>query len=305
MKITNFGSLNIDYVYAVDHIVREGETLETAGRSFYPGGKGLNQSIALARAGAQVSHAGRVGLSDGQFLIDYLKQSGVDVSRILTGRGATGHAIIQVDRKGQNSIFLYGGENHAITREDIDAVLSTLDPGDFLLLQNEISEVGYLIRSAGELGLKIAFNPAPFTDAVLEYPLENVSYIFVNKIEAAALAGIPGEADVERILSRLEAACPDAVVVLTLGSGGSILLEHGERTRQDAVSVDALDTTGAGDTFVGYFLSDILRGNSPAQALKIAAAAAGIAVSRLGAAPAIPFLDELRECAQYYFRTES
>lgn len=295
MKITNFGSLNIDYVYGVDHIVREGETLETTGRSFFPGGKGLNQSIALARAGARVSHAGRVGLADGQFLIDYLKQSGVDVSHILTGGGATGHAVIQVDSKGQNSIFLYGGENHSITREDIDAVLSTLEPGDFLLLQNEISEVGYLIRRAGELGLKTAFNPAPFTDAVLEYALENISYIFVNRIEAAALAGVPGEPDAGRILPRLEAAFPDAAVVLTLGSGGSILLERGERIYQDAVPADALDTTGAGDTFVGYFLSGILRGESSAQALKLAAAAAGVAVSRLGAAPAIPFLDELRE----------
>lgn len=293
MKITNFGSLNIDYVYAVDHIVREGETLETAGRSLFPGGKGLNQSVALARAGAQVAHAGRVGKADGQILIDYLAQSGVDTSCILTGEGATGHAIIQLDSKGQNSIFLYGGENHAVTRADIDAVLSTLERGDFLLLQNEISEVGYLLRRAGELDLKVAFNPAPFTSAVLEYPLEKAMYIFVNEIEAAALAGMPEETDVERLLPCLEEKYPSASVVLTLGSRGAILLENGKRLRQDAVAVEVQDTTGAGDTFVGYFLSGILRGGSAAESLKLAAAAAGIAVSRMGAAPAIPFLPEL------------
>ena len=136
MKILNYGSCNIDYVYALDHILKVGETLVADKLSIFPGGKGLNQSIAIARAGAPVYHAGCVG-SDGDFLIELMSESGVDTSYIKRVNEKNGHAIIEVSRKGDNSIFIYAGSNGMIEKADIDRVLSDFSSGDILLLQND------------------------------------------------------------------------------------------------------------------------------------------------------------------------
>lgn len=293
MNIINFGSLNIDYVYSVDHIVREGETVETSGRALFPGGKGLNQSVALARAGTPVFHAGCIG-EDGTYLTDYLQENGVDVSHVSKESCATGHAIIQVDKAGQNSIFLYGGSNQAVTEAHIDRTLAQFRPGDILLLQNEISGVGYLIRRASELGLTIAFNPAPFTPEILEYPLEKLDYLFLNEIEAACVAGDP-DGTIEQSAAELERKYPEVTIIITMGKDGSVLLHRGERIYQKAFHVEAVDTTGAGDTFVGYFLSSVLNGFSLQETLVCATAASALAVSREGAAPSIPYFEEVKQ----------
>ena len=133
MRVLNFGSLNIDYVYTVSHIVQPGETLSADGRATYFGGKGLNQSIAIAKAGVPVFHAGKVG-ADGGGLLSECRKYGVDATYIETSDGETGHTVIQVDRSGQNSIVLFGGSNRAITHAQIGRVLSQFSAGDFLVL---------------------------------------------------------------------------------------------------------------------------------------------------------------------------
>ena len=188
MNILNFGSLNIDLVYQVEHIARPGETIASSSHQVFAGGKGANQSAALARAGARVFHAGQVG-PDGQWLVDKLAGLGVDVQHIRVGDVPTGHAIIQVDRQGQNSIVLFAGANAQIDRGAIDAALSHFDRGDILLLQNEINDVSYIIASASERGLTICLNPAPFGPEVRAYPLELVDVLIVNETEATGLAG--------------------------------------------------------------------------------------------------------------------
>lgn len=293
MNIINFGSLNIDYVYSVEHIVREGETIETNGRALFPGGKGLNQSVALSRAGTAVYHAGCVG-DDGAYLTDYLGDNGVDISCVSRASCATGHAIIQVDKSGQNSIFLFGGSNQAVTEAQIDSTLSKFHPGDILLLQNEISNVGYLIRKGSELGLTIAFNPAPFTQEVMSYPLEKVDYLFLNEIEAAAVIE-NHHGTVEQSTTELERRYPGVTIVITMGKDGAVLLHHGERVYQKAFQVEAVDTTGAGDTFVGYFLSCVTKGYNSEDRLLFATAASALAVSRHGAAPSIPYFEEVKK----------
>lgn len=289
MKILNFGSCNIDYVYSMDHIVRVGETLSTYKLETFEGGKGLNQSIAIARAGAKVYHAGCVG-EDGKMLTDLLEKSGVDLSYVKTVEGKNGHAIIQVSSKGENSIFLYGGSNEMVTEEFVDSVLSDFSEGDIILLQNEISSVPYIIDRAYEKKMCIVFNPSPFTDEIKKLDLSKLSYVLLNEVEASEFSG---QDDPESSLSYFESNYPSLKVILTLGSKGCIYLDNGVRYRQYAFRTEVVDTTAAGDTFTGYFVAGVCGGIDTARNLKLASAAAAITVSRMGAAPSIPLKDEV------------
>ena len=189
-RVLCFGSLNIDHVYRVPHMVMEGETLSCSSLRTSAGGKGANQSAAMARAGLEVYHAGRIG-PDGMFLADLLDGYGVDTRYIDTTSSASGNAIIQVDDEGRNSIIIYPGGNREITKEMVDAVLSDFSQGDWLVLQNEINLVDYLITCASRCGMRICFNPAPYSDEVKSFHLDLVDIICVNEIEGAALAGLP------------------------------------------------------------------------------------------------------------------
>ena len=186
-RILNYGSLNIDYVYKIPHFVRPGETLSSASLETFSGGKGANQTTALAKAGALVSHAGKVG-SEGVWLKEKLEKDKVDVSFIQESSTNNGHACIQVDEKGQNAIILFAGANKEITKDEIDATLKHFEKGDYLLLQNEINHVDYLIEQGHKKGLRVCLNPAPMSKEVLSYPLKLVDILIVNETEAKALA---------------------------------------------------------------------------------------------------------------------
>ena len=285
MNILNFGSLNIDLVYQVEHIARPGETIASSSHQVFAGGKGANQSAALARAGARVFHAGQVG-PDGQWLVDKLAGLGVDVQHIRVGDVPTGHAIIQVDRHGQNSIVLFAGANAQIDRGAINAALSHFDRGDTLLLQNEINDVSYIIAAAAERGLTICLNPAPFGPQVCAYPLELVNLLIVNETEATGLAGVSE-------LAALTALCPRAQIALTLGAGGAQYRSPTEEFHLPAPQVEAVDTTGAGDTFIGYFLQGLTADMTARDAMARAVQAAALCVTRPGAMDSIPADDEV------------
>ena len=183
IKFLNFGSLNTDMVYTVDHTVRPGETTASSKLEYFCGGKGLNQSIALSRAGARIFHAGCVG-SDGDRLIEQLEINGIDVHLVKKADMPSGHAIIQVDKNGQNSILLFGGANKQISPEHIAAVLSDFKAGDRLFLQNEINNVDKIISAASEKKMDIVFNPSPFGKEIQTFPLDKVSWFVVNETEA-------------------------------------------------------------------------------------------------------------------------
>ena len=289
MRILNFGSLNIDHVYSVDHFVRPGETLAADAYARFCGGKGCNQSIALARAGAKVLHAGRIG-ADGLWLKQVLSDAGADVSLLLTDEGPSGHAIIQVSRDAENSIILFGGANKRIDKAQIDSSIAKMSKGDALLLQNEINAMPEIMQAAHEAGLKIFFNPAPMGQEVKGYPLELVSCFILNEIEGAELSGGNGTDDV---LAKLRARYPEADVLLTLGSKGAVFSGKAGDFKVKAEKVKAVDTTAAGDTFIGYFLAALSEGQGPESALKLATKAAAITVTRKGAAESIPFRKEL------------
>ncbi len=291
MKIYNLGSLNIDYVYSVEHFVRPGETLSASSLNRFPGGKGLNQSVALANAGATVIHGGLIG-TEGDFLVAELKAHGVDVSPIETVDCPTGHAIIQVDREGQNSILLFAGANHRFDSRYIRKVLDGAEPGDVLVLQNEINALEEIISLARAKGMMIAFNPSPYREDILRLPLADIDLWLCNEIEGKELTG---KEEPDAIIAELSARYPGSSVLLTLGKDGALLRYGGKDYYQPIFPCKAVDTTAAGDTFTGFFIAMLTVGKDPAYALKTAAAASSVAVSRNGAAVSIPRLDEVLE----------
>ena len=291
MKILSLGSLNIDLVYSVSHINLEGETISAKERETKQGGKGLNQSVALARAGAEVFMAGCVG-ADGRDLVETLRQAGADVGFIREVSDSSGHAIIQLADSGANSIIIYGGANLRITPEMIDETLTHFAPGDYILLQNEISNVGYAIRAAKDRGMKVAFNPSPISEELLSYPLELVDLFILNELEGQTLSGVESEEGSE-VMAALIQKFPQAAIVLTLGEKGAMYHGNGQDLTCPAHKVSVVDTTGAGDTFCGYFLACTMKGMAPLAALKTATQASALAIGKKGAAVSIPTLAQV------------
>ena len=282
--IYNLGSLNLDRVVRVPHMVAPGETLAASSLATYPGGKGANQSVALARAGARVVHIGRIG-ADGQMLRERLADEGVDVRHVVEMSDTpSGQAIIQVDDQGQNSIVILAGANGAITASDVAAALADAPAGSWLLTQNETSSVGEAMKLAKQRGLKIAFNPAPADARVRSYPAELVDLWCLNETEHRLL---------HDLLPRDLASNQE--VLLTRGAGGAALWRADGELHLPAEQVEVVDTTAAGDTFLGYYLAGVIAGLAPPARLERAIRAAAICVTRPGAMDSIPRAAELIE----------
>ncbi len=292
MRVLNFGSLNIDYVYRVPHFVQRGETLLSTGRNIYSGGKGLNQSVALSRAGLTVCHAGCIG-EEGTILLDALRAANVDTAFVRVKNDVpSGHTVIQNTEDGDNCILLFGGANQSITKEQIDETLTHFEKGDYLVLQNEINLLDYVMVRAHEKGMHVVLNPSPMDESIEKLPLETVSFFFVNEIEASQLTGASRE-DAKALQEALAERLPHAHVILTLGTNGSRYIYGKERAAQEAFPVQAVDTTAAGDTFTGFFLAGFIEGKTPQEALRLASRASAISVTRQGAAPSIPTREEV------------
>ena len=289
MKIYNLGSLNIDYVYAVDHILAGGETLSSESMAIFPGGKGLNQSVALAKAGAKVIHGAVIG-DKGELLMQALLDAGVDADRIEKRSGSCGHTVIQVDKNGQNCILLFPGTNYAVDSNYIQQFLQDAQENDILLLQNEVSGLDAAFEIAHSKKMQIVFNPSPFHSDIKKLPLHYVTWWFCNEIEGAALFG---SEQPEEIAKEFLKRYPNSNLVLTLGIKGSIFVNADACIEQPIYEVSTVDTTAAGDTFTGYFLAAIIAGKDVAFSLDIAARASAITVSRQGASASIPTLDEV------------
>lgn len=285
VKILNFGSLNLDKVYKVAHFVREGETISAQEQNQFLGGKGLNQSVALARAGIFVEHAGAVGRETTEFHA-LLKAEGAGTTYLRVLETVSGHAVIQ-SCAGQNCIIVYGGANRMTRPQDVDAFLKDYGPGDLLLLQNETSCVRYAMEQAREKGMTVAFNPSPIDGSLTQDVLALADVLFVNETEGGLLSGTPANEN-EAVLTALAERFPHVAVVLTVGGEGALYRKGGVLLRQRAYPVKAVDTTAAGDTFTGYFLAGMIRGFDPGKCLRCASMAAALAVSREGASASIP-----------------
>ena len=286
MKILNFGSLNIDLFYGVERFASAGETIDSATYEKNIGGKGLNQSVALARAGGEVYHAGNVG-ADGGFLVDFLQSTGVNTDLIRTVDTPSGNAVIQIDPQGQNCILLYGGANRCVTDRQIDEVLSHFEAGDMIILQNEINKMDEIITKSHQKGMTVVLNPSPFAGCP-DLPLDLVDYLIVNEHEGAQLAG---QTEQEAVIAALLQKFPRAKFIMTLGGDGSLYFDGKTRYAQGTYPTEIVDTTGAGDTFTGFFFASLAKGESVPRAMELAAKAASVTISRQGAAPSIPTLE--------------
>jgi ribokinase len=287
MKILVFGALHIDCVFQVDHIAVPGETLQTGDGEKIAGGKGANQAAALGKAGAEVYMAGKIG-EDGKFILNLLESCGVKTEYVKIYDGATVQAFIQVDKNGQNAIVCYAGKDSEIAQKDIEPVLSAFGRGDIISLQNEIPFTACMMRAAKKRGMKICLNPSPYDKKIEKLPLELADIFIVNEIEGPALASLKPGAAPEEILDSLVKRFPGKEIILTAGSEGAYYGCGGIREKGDIVDLPVEDTTGAGDTFTGFYLAARAKNYSVADSLGIACKAASIAVSRKGALPSIP-----------------
>jgi ribokinase len=292
MKILVFGSINIDKVFSVDHIVTPGETISGTSMAQNAGGKGANQAAAIAKAGVPVCMAGKIG-ADGQFALELLKSYGVNTDRVIRYDGPSGQAIIQLDRTKQNSIVLFSGGNGLIVPDEIPAALDGFGSGDWLILQNEISAMREIMGAARERGMRIFFNPSPFNEKLNELPLDAVNLIFVNELEGAALARMPLNTPMPKIVDKLVDCFPAAEIILTAGRDGAYYGYGRIRERAAAPEAPVVDTTGAGDTFTGFYIAARVKNMPVADALAAACKAASTAVSRNGAMESIPSAGEI------------
>ena len=284
MKILNFGSINKDFFYSVNDFVKPGETISSIRYNIKIGGKGLNQSVGISKAGQKIYHAGIINKDD-TFILDKLKKWNINCENILLSNNPTGHAIIQVDKKGENSIIIHGGANHDVDIKFIKSVLSKFDSGDILVLQNEINNIKEIIDRAHHKKMKIIFNPAPFNNEILSYDLNKISTLILNQTEGEALSK---EKKPDGILKVLNSKFNNTEIILTLGEKGSLYSFKDELVKIKAHKLDTVDTTGAGDTFIGYYVAGIGSKMNIKDNLNRASEAAAIATTKLGGAESIP-----------------
>ena len=295
MKVLNYGALNLDYVYQVDHFVQPGETLSARSQTVSPGGKGLNQSIALAKAGVEVYHAGCFGIG-GDNLVDLLNKSGVDTTFLQATDEIQGNTAIQVVPSGENNIILFGGSNQCVTPQQINQTFQAFAEGDYLVLQNEINNLPMIVDKAYEQGMKIILNPSPFDERLDAVDFSKISWLLMNEVETFQISKC---SEPEEAWNMLHETYPKLSVLITMGSEGSIAYRvmdsKVETARQEIFPVQAVDTTAAGDTYTGFFIGALLQGRPLQECMKRASMAAALGVTRPGAADSIPTQAEVEE----------
>lgn len=291
MKVLVFGSLNIDFIYKLEHIVMPNETIKSTTCEVSAGGKGLNQAMAFAKTGLPVYIASNLG-KNGQVLADTLSSGNVDISLLNHVDEDSGEAIIQVDENGNNAIIVCGNCNEHITEEYIQSVFSHFDKGDILVIQNEINNLDLIIITAKEKGIILVFNPSPFNHVIKTLPMNKIDYLFINEVEGKQLTGYEDE---KCIIEHILKDYPEMKIVLTLGERGAVYADKSEYIYEPAKKVEVVDTVGAGDTFTGYFIYGVESGKTIKESLQMAATASSIVIGRHGAGNSIPTLEEVEK----------
>ena len=301
------GSLNMDLVVKAEHMPAPGETVRGHDFQAIPGGKGANQAAALALLGQQVAMVGRVGQDAfGPDLVANLARKGVDTRHVVvTSDMATGNAMIIVDASGQNSIVIAPGANGRVSPADVEACDDLLGQADFLVVQLEIplETVAYAVERASHHGLRIVLNPAPAATVPPEV-LRRVDFLVPNETEAASLTGQPVEdlGSAQRAAHLLRQAGAGTVIV-TLGGQGSFTLSGEEAFHTPAPQVPVVDTTAAGDAFIGGLVAGLGRSMALREAVRFASCAGALAVTRFGAQTSLPSAQEAEGLYLKLFKT--
>lgn len=282
MTIYNLGSINIDHIYTLPHLVRAGETLAATDMQSALGGKGANQSIAIARAGGQVCHGGMINQGDVSWLKEMI-DAGVETSFIIHSDLPTGHAIVAVDGKtAENQIILSPSCNANIPDDLVTTLLGNATSDDWALAQNETNKTAYFLKAAKAKGMKICYSAAPFIADITADLLPLVDLLIVNEGEYQDLKSHIGHGDFG--LDHL---------IITKGGDGAFYQGVEGEFEIAAHQVDAVDTTGAGDTYLGYVLAGLDQSMGVKAAMEMASTAAAIQVTRFGASAAIPKKSEV------------
>lgn len=280
MTVYNFGSINRDLIYQLPHMPAPGETLAALSYAEGLGGKGANQSAAAARAGARTVHIGAVG-ADGDWCLSELTRHGVDISQVRRTEAATGTAVIYVDPQGENQIVLHAGANAEQDPEAVEAALSEAGPTDVLLLQNETPLTETIAKFGRNREVFVIYSAAPFRAEDVAPMLPFIDLLVMNRVECEEL---------ERRNHMPLAEIPVPHVLVTLGADGALWRDQqkGEVLHIPARATEVVDTTGAGDCFIGTVAAALSEGMERKQAMERASVAASIQVSRHGAAQAMP-----------------
>lgn len=297
LDIVVIGSLNTDLVIKTSRFPEPGETLHGEDLATIPGGKGANQAAAAAHLGSRVAMVGRVGADQfGPHLLDNLAHLGVNTRHVRVDPGTcTGVALIMVDSQGENTILLSSGANGKVSPADVDSANALLAQARLLLLQFEIpmETVQYALDKASDLGIKVVLNPAPAKQIGPEF-LNKVDILVPNQTELEKMSGMPAIDD-ESIQKAAQALLEKGVgvVVVTLGERGALLVTQEQTTLVPGVKVDVVDTTAAGDAFIGALATAIVRDMPLPDAVRFANCAGALAATRFGAQPSLPSADEV------------
>lgn len=288
MKICCLGSLNIDMVFNMEKFVKPKETIHSNNLNLFAGGKGLNQAIAIKKTDSDVFMAGTIG-KDGDILLKECDKHNLDRNYVRKIEGNSGLAVIQVNKRGENCIILYDGANKKNDKCFIDEVINSLSENDFIVLQNEINDLEYILKKSKERNLTVFLNPSPIEDNIMRLSLELCDYIILNEVEGESLSG---KSDYKEVVSFLSNKYNNNII-LTVGEKGVYFNKDKAIIHKESMKVEVVDTTGAGDTFTGYFIGMLSRGLELEKAIEIGIKAAGISVTREGASESIPSVEEV------------
>lgn len=284
MRVLNYGSMGIEYLYHVDQLGSPYSVVTEREENYE--GRGLLQSIALSRAGAHIYMAGMVGDMDGMPIIDSCDKNYIDYRYIYKLKAISGHSIVQQDPEGNRSVMHVCGANMMQSRDRINYTLKDFGPEDFLLLQNEINLLDVLIEKGAERGMKIVLNPAPYTDAIAKCDLSKVNYFIMNLEDAQKLTG---QETPEEIMAYMKETYPQSVTVLRRGADGldyqgpeGLFHQRGYYPKQ------IVDPRSAENTFVAYFIEGLIQNQSMERRLEVIARAEAFTVSHKGESQSIP-----------------
>lgn len=303
------GSLNMDTVVSVPHIPKIGETILATDVNYYGGGKGANQAIAAARLGSKVSMIGKVGEDrSGQALLAALKREGIDTTGVEVSKDITGTAFINVSNKGENNIVVYPGANRDLGIRQIERHREIIENSKVCVLQLEIpyEVVKYVVNLCYEKGVKVVFNPAPASKEIEDELISKTHILIPNETELTILAGEYkySPKKLEEIADRVyNKGCEN--LIITLGDKGGLYISKDKREYFESKKVDSVDTTAAGDSFVGALVTGIVEGKTILESIEFASFAAALTVTKPGAQNSLPTRREVEEFIDNYIKNKN